>query len=238
MRRTAVKSTKDLSDGRPGEAEDRRNKLTRLMRLVALPLLLSGAAVLNCSLFSSDDGYAPWNSIPKFDIEYQLQDEGTKLHLIWMYGANGDYIKSNQMLSREKAGVITYPLDKKALACNAVTPSTNFVVRIGYDDSKAGGGRGSVGTLESNPLKIPSVVTSELKLYGNSDQTRANGLTFNTSDWSAGGITYAERQGAGAWFVVVDSGGKLYLTSAHLVANQEWGVRQNQAVEAAMISLP
>jgi hypothetical protein len=56
---------------------------------------------------------------------------------------------------------------------------------------------------------------------------------FNTSDWSAGGITYAERQGAGAWFVVVDSGGKLYLTSAHLLPNSEWGVRENLLAVAA-----
>jgi hypothetical protein len=107
------------------------------------------------------------------------------------------------------------------------------VVRIGYDDTKRDERTGSVGNIESNPLNIPSVVTPTLKLYGNRDQTRANGFKFNTSDWSASGITYAERQGAGAWFVVVDSGGKLYLTSAHLVANQEWGVRQNQVAEAA-----
>jgi hypothetical protein len=233
MRRTAVKSANDQPEGRPGEAGDRRSKLTRLMRIVALPLLLCSAAVLSCSNFLNDE-YAPWNSIQKFDLQYQMQDEGTKLGLTWTYGANNDYIKSNQMLSKEKTGLVTYTLDKKALACNAVTPSTNFVVRIGYDDSKSGSGRGSVGTIESNPLSIPSVVTPTLKLYGNRDQTRANGFKFNTSDWSASGITYAERQGAGAWFVVVDSGGKLYLTSAHLVANSEWGVRENLVAVAAV----
>jgi hypothetical protein len=227
-----MESVNHRSEGRLGQAEDRRNKLTRLMRIVALPLLLSSAAVLSCSTFLND-GYAPWGTVAKFDLEYQLQDEGTKLHLIWKYGGNSDFIKSNQMLSREKAGLVTYTLDKKAQACNAVTPSTNFVVRIGYDDTKRDERTGSVGNIESNPLNIPSVVTPTLKLYGNRDQTRANGFKFNTSDWSASGITYAERQGAGAWFVVVDSGGKLYLTSPHLVANQEWGVRQNQVAEAA-----
>jgi hypothetical protein len=232
MRRTDTESISNQSDDRTREAGDRRNKLTRLVRLMALPLLLCSAAVLNCS--SLNDGFTPWSAVPKFNLQYQMQDEGTKLGLTWTYGANNDYIKSNQMLSKEKAGLVTYTLDKKALACNAVTPSTNFVVRIGYDDSKSGSGRGSVGTIESNPLAIPSVVTPTLKLYGNSDQTRANGFKFNTSDWSASGITYAERQGAGAWFVVVDSGGKLYLASAHLLPNSEWGVRENLVAVAAV----
>ena len=231
MRRTDVESVNDQSEGRTGETGDRRRKLSRLMHLVALPLLL-GAALASMRCFGDDENAIPlWGGVTKFKLVAQVLRDGESLEVRTSCPGNIDAVTSYQLFSKEKTGTVTYGLTATPLvAFIAVNPSTNFMLRISYDDRALP--KGSQGSIDSDPLPIRSVVTPTLKLYGTSDHTRANGLTFNATDWSARGITFAERQGAGVWFVVVDNGGKLYLASPDLVADP-WGVLQSRSSQVA-----
>jgi hypothetical protein len=200
--------------------------LARVLRLVPLLLLMGSSITDTCRKECA--AAVAWEDIESFTLSGSSSGEGEgALKLVW--GCPGDFntLVRYELVSQEKSGSKTSEIGRTETSILWSVPSTNLVLRAYYDQD------GKKGFVPSLPVNLPSVVTPSLTLYGLSDTTKPNGLAFN-SDWSARGVTFAERGQVAVWFVVKDSGDKLWLVAPDLIGNgREWGERSNRSVAVA-----
>lgn len=220
----------DKGAGTQTEAGGRLRNLSRAVRYMLL-LLCLGALSLTSDCGSGGGGGGGgspnWSEIGSFKLSYAVDwdAKGEGLKLSWDCPGPSDYCERYELSYTDESGSKMSVIDKNEKSVYWPTPCTEMQLRAFYDQD------GKKGNVPSQYVPLPCAVTTTLTLYGLSDQTRPNGFAVSSTDWTARGVTYAERAGAGVWFVVKDVGDKLVLVSPSTILPEgEWGVRENYSV--------
>jgi hypothetical protein len=199
-----------------------------LPRLFCLTALYLGVCGSECD--DGPPGEQAWDKIESFSFSYDVDwtSKGDGLKLSWACPGDVAYCERYELSYKDKSGDKMSVIGKNETSVYWPTPCTNMQLRAFYNWN------GKKGYVPSKPVALPTVVTTTLTLYGLSDQTRPNGFAVSSTDWTARGVTYAERAGAAVWFVVKDVGEELFLVSPSTILPEgEWGVRENYSVAVA-----